>query len=194
MAKYELCQPDIDDIDSRLILFKYELGISEVTSRLLLNRGISQLKEAKDFLQPSIEQLHDPFLLADMDRAADRVKKAIKKGEKIIVYGDYDVDGVTSVAMLYLYIKSLGGLVDIYIPSRKDEGYGLHEEALKVIRDQGAGLVITVDCGITAVDQVKAFNTDMDIIITDHHNPAKSLPDIYAVINPKLAGQAYPFV
>lgn len=194
MAKYELCQPDIDDIDSRLILFKYELGISEVTSRLLLNRGISQLKEAKDFLQPSIEQLHDPFLLAGMDRAADRVKKAIKKGEKIIVYGDYDVDGVTSVAMLYLYIKSLGGLVDIYIPSRKDEGYGLHEEALKVIRDQGAGLVITVDCGITAVDQVKAFNTDMDIIITDHHNPAKSLPDVYAVINPKLAGQTYPFV
>jgi len=169
------------------------LGISEITAGLLVNRGITDLKSAKAFLNPDLNQLHDPFLLKDMDKAAARVRQAVLSGEKIVVYGDYDADGITSSAVLFLYLKSLGAEADVYIPSRQEEGYGLHIESLQTVLDQGASLVITVDCGISAVEEVRKFNRCMDIIITDHHTPGTELPEAYAVINPKIPGQGYPF-
>ncbi|HZK35083.1 MAG TPA: single-stranded-DNA-specific exonuclease RecJ [Bacillota bacterium] len=193
MAKYELYEPALDNVDSAVMILKYELDISEVTARLLVNRGISLPNKAKVFLNPSIDQLHDPYMLNGMDRTVVRIRTAIENDEKIIVYGDYDVDGVTSVSMLHMYLRSQGARVDIYIPSRKDEGYGLHTHALSSLEREGAGLVITVDCGITAIEEVKSIQSKMDIIITDHHNPGEVLPAAYAIINPKLAGQEYPY-
>ncbi|HOB19698.1 MAG TPA: single-stranded-DNA-specific exonuclease RecJ [Candidatus Atribacteria bacterium] len=193
MAVYELMSPALNNMDSTVLMLKYELAISEVAARLLVNRGITTPEEARLFLYPALSGLHDPYLLNGMDKAVERVKKAISSGEKIIVYGDYDVDGVTSTSMLYLYFRSINANSDIYIPNRKDEGYGLHLEALQALREQGAGLIITVDCGITAVDEINAMKPCLDIIVTDHHNPGETVPEAYAVINPKLPGQAYPF-
>jgi len=128
MAVYELMSPALNNMDSTVLMLKYELAISEVAARLLVNRGITTPEEARLFLYPALSGLHDPYLLNGMDKAVERVKKAISSGEKIIVYGDYDVDGVTSTSMLYLYFRSINANSDIYIPNRKDEGYGLHLE------------------------------------------------------------------
>ncbi len=193
MAVYELMKPALNNIDSAVFMLKYELNISEVAARLLVNRGITTPEEAREFLNPALSRLHDPYLLSGMDKAVERIKRAIASREKIIVYGDYDVDGVTSTSMLYLYFKSINADVDIYIPNRKDEGYGLHLDALQSLKEQGAGLIITVDCGISAIDEIYALKPYLDIIVTDHHNPGDIVPEAYAVINPKQPGQAYPF-
>ncbi len=193
MSIYQLREPVLEDRSTAIMLLMMELGISEVTAGLLVNRGITGPEDARAFLNPSLEQLHDPFLLHDMDKAVERIKQAVVTGEKIVIYGDYDADGVTSSAVLSLYLRSLGADVDIYIPSRQDEGYGLHMESLQSIQQQGARLVITVDCGISALEEVGQFKQHMDIIITDHHTPGSELPKAYALINPKIPGQVYPF-
>ena len=193
MSIYQLNTPVLEDRSTKTMLLELELGISEVTAGLLVNRGITQPDEARAFLNPSLDQLHDPFLLNDMDKAAVRIKQAVAAGEKIVIYGDYDADGITSSSLLSLYLGSLGAEVDVYIPSRQDEGYGLHMDSLQAVKEQGAGLVITVDCGISALEEVKQFQQYMDIIITDHHMPDAELPPAFAVINPKIPGQEYPF-
>lgn len=167
-------------------LLSKNLGISKTIANLLINRDITTFEEAKLFLYPSLSHLHDPFLMSGMALAVNRVKEAILRGEKIIIYGDFDVDGITSTSLMVLALRELGSNVDFYIPSRFDEGYGLNKSALKKLKEAGSSLIITVDCGITAIKEVDYANKiGLDIIITDHHLPGESLPIALSVIDPK---------
>ncbi len=171
-----------------------QLGISPVTAALLCKRGYRSAAEANRFLRMESELLHDPFLMRDMDRACRRIASALSDGEKIVIYGDYDVDGVTSVSILCLYLRAHGGNVDYYIPSRSAEGYGVNAEALKKLREEGAGLIITVDTGITAVAEAEyASQLGCDMVITDHHECREILPKACAVVNPRRDDCPYPF-
>ena len=171
-----------------------EMGISEKFAVLLYNRGYHNVEEAERFLRYEESDLHDPYLLADMDKAVARILKAVLKKEKICIYGDYDVDGVTSVSMFYLYLKKLGANVSIRIPKREGEGYGVSCAAVKQLCDENVDLVITVDTGITANDEVKyASELGMDFVITDHHECRAELPEACAVVNPHRADCEYPF-
>ncbi len=169
-----------------------ELDVSPVVARILLNRGIGDEGEARRFLHGGAESLADPFLMLGMEKAVDRIAAALAGGERITVYGDYDVDGVTATALLCRVIARLGGAVDYYIPERQSEGYGLNAAALEELYRSGTRLVVTVDCGISAVAEVAAFAGRMDIIVTDHHQPPEVLPPALAVLNPRQSGCLYP--
>ena len=146
------------------------------------------------FLNPDYSRLYNPFLLKDMDKAVNRILSALENKEKIIIYGDYDVDGITSTSILFLFLKENGAIVDYYIPNRMEEGYGLNLEAINKIKDKGTDLIITVDTGITAVNEVAlAKELGMDVIITDHHECQAEVPQAYAVIDPKQEDCSYPF-
>ncbi|MCX7695155.1 MAG: single-stranded-DNA-specific exonuclease RecJ [Caloramator sp.] len=165
---------------------------NRIISALLNSRGISLPKEALDFLNPKIENLLNPYLLRDMDRAVERIDLAIKKREKIVIYGDYDVDGITSTSILMRAFRKLGVDVSFYIPDRLNEGYGINKDAIDYIKQLATDLIITVDCGITAVEEVEYVKQlGMDIIITDHHECKEVIPDTY-VINPKRQDCTYP--
>ena len=171
-----------------------KINISPEISQILNNRGINDEKDAEIFMNPSLEYLRDPFLMKDMKKATDRIKKAIENKERIYIYGDYDVDGVSSTSILYIYFKSIGFPVKYYIPNRLEEGYGINEEAIKKISDDGCDLIITVDCGITSVKEVElAKELGMDVIITDHHECQSDIPNAYAIVNPKQEECNYPF-
>ncbi|MGE5607310.1 MAG: single-stranded-DNA-specific exonuclease RecJ [Bacteroidota bacterium] len=172
-----------------------QLGVSPLLGQLLVNRGITDLKKASAFLTPDIDQLHDPFLFKEMGQAVDRLEKAVKDQEQVLVYGDYDVDGVTSVALFIRVLgKLLPGKIFYYIPKRLEEGYGLHLSSLERAAGRGVKLVITVDCGITAVEESRYLkNNGIDLIITDHHEPQADLPEACAIIDPKVPGAGYPF-
>lgn len=171
------------------------LNISKITAQLLANRGINNPAEASEFLNCSISSCHDPFLLKDMDKAVARIKEAISKGEHILVYGDYDVDGMTGVALLYSALKKLGGLVETYIPNRLEEGYGLNLAAIKKAKKDGVALIITVDCGISSFKEIESARAlNMDVIVTDHHEILNGrIPPAHAVINPLQETCKYPF-
>jgi len=171
------------------------LNISPITAQILLNRQIQDANEAEIFLKPELSRLHDPYLLKDMDKAVDRIKTAISKKEKILIYGDYDVDGLTAVALLICAFKKLGVHVSHFIPNRLEEGYGFNEKIVQIAKDKEISLIITVDCGISAADVVSALtNSKIDVIVTDHHEPVEGkFPDAFAVINPLQEGCAYPF-
>ena len=146
------------------------LKASPLIAQILLNRGLSEQDECQGFLRPSLKCLHDPAGIPNLTKAAERIAKAIRDGEKIVIYGDYDVDGIAATSILWHAIRVLGGQADFYIPHRIDEGYGLNAEALTGLCNDGAKLIITVDCGITAVEQVKAAcERGVDVIVTDHH-------------------------
>jgi single-stranded-DNA-specific exonuclease len=168
------------------------LGISDVIAQVLVNRGIINKSTAEEFLFGGRENLGDPYLLKDMKKAIDRIVNAITAKQKILVYGDYDVDGITSSALLYKVLKELGGIVEYYIPERQSEGYGLNSAALSMLVASGAELLITVDCGISAVAEINAIADQLDIIVTDHHQPPEVLPLAYAIINPKQKECSYP--
>lgn len=171
-----------------------ELKITVPTAQLLVNRGCLTPTEAESFLKKEEEQLHDPFMMQDMDKAAYRIIEAVENEEKIVIYGDYDVDGVTSVSSLYLYLKANGADVSYYIPCRSGEGYGMSEGAVTKLHDDGCMLIITVDTGITAVEEAKlARELGMDLIITDHHECHAELPEAVAVVNPRRHDCSYPF-
>ena len=172
-----------------------ELEISRITAQLLANRGINTAKEAGEFLACSLSSCHDPFLMKDMDRAVRRIRKAVSAGEKILVYGDYDVDGMTSVAALSSALRTLGGAVETYIPNRIEEGYGLNPGAVKKAERAGVSLIITVDCGIGSAKEVEiAKALGIDIVVTDHHEIlGGNVPKAYAVINPLQKDCNYPF-
>ncbi len=171
-----------------------EFNISTLLATVINNRGLNSFSEIQAFLNKDLGCIHDPFLLRDADKAVERIQRAIENNETITIYGDYDVDGVTSIAIIAKYLSSLGAKLKCYIPDRMKEGYGLNIEAVDSIAEGGTSLVITVDCGITAVDEVKhATNLGMDIIITDHHECKQSIPEAYAVINPKRPDCDYPF-
>ena len=170
------------------------LGINPIVAKLLYNRGYTDVESAKSFMYMESEILSDPFLLKDIVKGIERVKAAIDAKEKITVYGDYDVDGVTAVCTLYLYLKSLGADVEYYIPNRIGEGYGVSVVAIDQIIKTGSTLVITVDTGITAIDEVRyAKEKGIDFVITDHHECRADLPDAVAVINPHRPDCEYPF-
>ena len=170
------------------------LGVTLPTAQLLVNRGCRTPEEATSFLEKAEEQLHDPFLMRDMDKAVARITEAIENGEKIVIYGDYDVDGVTSVTSLYLYLKAHGGDVGYYIPCRSGEGYGLSDGAIRKLAEGGCRLIVTVDTGITALDEAKLVRElGLSLVVTDHHECHDGLPEADAVINPRRPGCPYPF-
>lgn len=171
------------------------LDIPAVLTDLLIQRGISSVEEAQSFFSPSLDKLHDPFLFKDMDKAVERVERAINRGEKILVYGDYDVDGTTAVALIYKFFTSIGhNEISFYIPDRYSEGYGISTRGIDYASDNGFSLIIALDCGIKAVDKVKyATKKGVDFIICDHHLPDEVIPDAVAVLNSKRVDCNYPF-
>ena len=171
-----------------------KINISPEISQILNNRGINDEKDAEIFMNPSLEYLRSPFLMKDMKKATERIKKAIENKERIYIYGDYDVDGVSSTSILYIYFKSIDYPVKYYIPNRLEEGYGINEDAIRKISNDGCDLIITVDCGITSVNEVGLANElGIDVIITDHHECQSDVPDAYAIVNPKQDDCNYPF-
>ena len=171
-----------------------ELGIDRVLADLLVQRGVETFEQARSFFRPRLEDLHNPFLMKDMDKAVERLHQAITEGQKILVYGDYDVDGTTAVAQVYSFVKQFTSKVSFYIPDRYDEGYGLSYKALDWAADNGINLVITLDCGIKAIEKVEyARAKGIDIIICDHHLPEEQLPRAVAVLDPKREDCDYPF-
>lgn len=189
-----LYAPGVQETDQKLAHISEEAGVSPITARLLYNRGYDTAQKAKSFLKIDMNALHDPYLMKDMDKAVDRISQAIQNHECIAIYGDYDVDGVTSVTSIYLYLKSKGADVVYYIPSRDKEGYGLCEAAIDVLADHGISLIVTVDTGITADQEVRyATSIGIDMVITDHHECRSELPPACAVVNPHRPDCPYPF-
>ena len=170
-----------------------ELGVSNLLAVILLNRGIEEPKEAYEFLYGSKHPFAEPLLMKDMAKAVGRIRNAIDGQEHITVYGDYDVDGISASALLYLFLKDQGAIVDTYIPQRKNEGYGLNAEAIKSLYEKGTTLLVTVDCGISAENEIAGAAAGLDIIVTDHHMPPDVLPKAYAIINPHQKDCEYPF-
>ncbi|PKM51866.1 MAG: single-stranded-DNA-specific exonuclease RecJ [Firmicutes bacterium HGW-Firmicutes-7] len=171
-----------------------ENNLPEVLAAILVGRGLVHKEKIDFFMNPSKDKFHDPFLMKDMDIAVHRIIKARENNEQITIYGDYDVDGITSTSIVYLFLKEIGCHVDYYIPDRILEGYGINNNALKTIKAKGTQLIITVDTGITAINEVNyCKDIGLDIIITDHHECQESLPKAIAVINPKRADCNYPF-
>ncbi len=171
-----------------------ELGIDPVLAELLVQRGVSTFQEARGFFRPDLSNLHDPFLMKDMDKAVERIRKAILSQEKILVYGDYDVDGTTAVSLVYSFLNRISANVDFYIPDRYDEGYGVSFKGIDWASSNGFSLIITLDCGIKANDKVEyAASKGVDVIICDHHLPENDLPAAIAVLDPKRNDCEYPF-
>ena len=178
-----------------------ELNISSAAARMLVVRGIQTADEARAFVRPSLDNLHDPFLMKDMDKAVARLHQAITQGEKILIYGDYDVDGTTAVALMYRFLQNLASNLspltfnlDYYIPDRYTEGYGVSQQGIDYAVAQGCNLIITLDCGIKAVEKIAYANSKgIDIIVCDHHTPGDELPDAVAVLNMKRSDCPYPY-
>ena len=169
-------------------------GLHPLVARILAARGFDSAERAREFLEPSLDKLHDPFLLKDMEAAVERIVRALCDREKILVHGDFDADGLTATAVLVRTIESLGNEVTHFIPNRLEEGYGLRAEGVEVARSRGATLAITCDCGITSREAVAlARSLDIDIIVTDHHLPDGELPEAAAVVNPQRPDCSYPF-
>ncbi|SHK97943.1 single-stranded-DNA-specific exonuclease RecJ [Myroides odoratimimus] len=183
------------DPDEKIVAHLQEvLGVDPIVGRLLAQRGIETFEAAKKFFRPSLEDLHDPFLMADMTEAVHRILNAIKNRESILVFGDYDVDGTTSVALMYSYLKSLGAQVDTYIPDRYNEGYGISYQGIDYAITQGIHLIIALDCGIKSIEHIQyAKEKGVDFIICDHHLPGEIIPDAVAVLDPKRVDCLYPY-
>ncbi len=171
-----------------------ELSIDKTLARLLAQRGISSFGEAKNFFRPSLEDLHDPFSMKDMQLAVERIEKALSSNENILIYGDYDVDGTTSVSLMFSYLKTLTPNLTTYIPDRYDEGYGVSYQGIDFAHDNDFSLIIALDCGIKAIEKV-AYATEkgIDFIICDHHKPGDEVPKAVAILNPKQVDCGYPY-
>ncbi|GMQ29975.1 single-stranded-DNA-specific exonuclease RecJ [Algoriphagus confluentis] len=171
-----------------------EINVNPILANMLINRGVETFDQAKDYFRPNLSQLHSPFLMQDMDKAVDRIHQAIQSEEKILVYGDYDVDGTTAVALMYSFLKGIYTDVDFYIPDRYKEGYGISEKGVRFAAESGFTLVIALDCGIKAIDKVAlASELGVDFIICDHHTPGETLPAAIAVLDSKREDCAYPY-
>ncbi|SDY47898.1 single-stranded-DNA-specific exonuclease [Evansella caseinilytica] len=188
-ARWKITKPDEKTVNE----LASELDISVIAARFLVQRGYTDIFAAKSFLHKDSSSLHDPFLLKDMNRAVERIKRGIENSEKILVFGDYDADGVTSTSLLFLTLKQLGADAGYYVPNRFTEGYGPNENAFRQGKEEGVSLIITVDTGISAVHEAEVANElDIDLIITDHHEPPPQIPDALAVVNPKQDDCEYP--
>lgn len=171
------------------------INVSEELSAILIQRGVTDYDKARDFFRPSLDNLHDPFLMKDMRKAVTRISNAIANKEKILIYGDYDVDGTTSVALVFGFLSRFYSDLLYYIPDRYKEGYGVSEAGIKYAKEQGVGLIISLDCGIKAINRIaEAKEAGIDFIICDHHNPdMSSLPPAYAILDPKRTDCPYPY-
>jgi len=187
--------PDLNDV----VRLSQLLNIEKPLATLLLQRGIKTKEEADDFFEPKIEKLHDPFLMADMEKAVERLSKAIINNEKILIYGDYDVDGTSAVALMYSFLSEVIGsnyrdFIEYYIPDRYTEGYGISDLGIKYCKDNNFSLLITLDCGIKANDKIDyAQEIGIDVIICDHHLEGDTLPNAVAILDPKRKGCLYPY-
>jgi len=189
--RWVFAQPEDEDAVS---LLRKELGVPDIIARLLAIRGISTFETARSFFRPNIKDIYDPFLMKDMDKASCRVAKAVREGEKVVVYGDYDVDGTTATSIMYTFLKDFGCDVEYYIPHRFKEGYGVSPEGIDYAEEIGAGLIISVDCGITAFEEsLYAKEKAIDMVICDHHTVGETIPDALAVLDPKRPDCKYPF-
>lgn len=188
--KWQIYETDENKIQE--ISQKYNLN--KLLSTILANRNIINEKDIKQFLRPTRKDFHDPFLIHDMEKAVERIIKAIEKQEKVTIYGDYDVDGITSITVLKSYLSDRGLEVETYIPNRLNEGYGLNKEAIEKIHNNGCQLMITVDCGISGLEEIGYANSlGIETIVTDHHEPGNDLPKAFAVIDNKRKDSNYPF-
>ena len=188
--KWEICNTDLEKVNE--ISKKY--NINNLLAVALVNRGIVDDEDLKIFLNPTRKDFHDPFLMPDMDKAVDRIIKAIENKEKVIIYGDYDVDGITSITVLKKFLEERGMCVAAHIPNRLEEGYGLNIESIKEIAKENYRLMITVDCGISGIEEVKfAKELGIETIITDHHEPLEELPEAVAIVDVKIKTSKYPF-
>lgn len=179
---------------SKVAFLKEALQVDDIVATLLLQRGITTYDAAKTFFRPSFKDLHNPFLMKDMDKAVARIEQALEAGENIMVYGDYDVDGTTSVALMSSYLKTRTDKIATYIPDRYDEGYGISFKGIDFADDNGFTLIIALDCGIKAIDKVAyAKEKGVDFIICDHHRPGAEIPEAVAVLDPKRDDCDYPF-
>jgi len=183
-------QGDINDIKH----LSAALNVNMVIANLLVQRGIRAYNDAKTFFRPRLSDLHDPFLMKDMDKAVERLERAVVNQEKVLIYGDYDVDGTTSVAMMYLFLKDHISKIDYYIPDRYTEGYGISPQSIEYAANENYSLVIVLDCGIKAVEKVKyALQRGVEFLICDHHNPGEGIPEAAAVLDPKRPDCTYPY-
>ncbi len=185
-------KPDPDkEIVNRLAK---SLSVSPVLAKILCQRGITSFEEAKHFFRPKLEQLHDPFLMKDMNAAVSRIEKAINNKENILIYGDYDVDGTTAVSLVFSFLKKITNTIATYIPDRYQEGYGISYQGIDFAEDNDFSLIIALDCGIKAIDKIAyATKKNIDFIICDHHKPGNEIPNAAAVLNPKREDCNYPF-
>lgn len=189
--RWKIKDPAPSEIVKRLTK---EINVNPVISNLLYHRGVTNYEEAKLFFRPELEHLHNPFLMKDMDRATARIEKAISSGEKILVYGDYDVDGTTAVALMYTFLKTINGNLDYYIPDRYKEGYGISKEGIDFAVQNNFSLVIALDCGIKSADKIAYANEKgIDFIICDHHLPDEKIPNAVAILDPKRNDCNYPY-
>lgn len=189
--RWVFAQPEGEDSASVLA---EQLGIPEKIAQLLAIRGIKTYDEARYFFRPEIENVHDPFLMKDMDAGTERLALAIRKSEKVLVYGDYDVDGTTATSCLYTFLKEFGVDADYYIPHRFKEGYGINPDGIKYAEEIEATLIVSVDCGITAIEEAEvAKSKGIDLVICDHHTVGDGIPDAVAVLDPKRPDCNYPF-
>ncbi len=187
---WKIAQPDVEMDDS----FVQSVPASRILSRVLWNRGIRTPDQVRRYLNPSMSNLHDPGLLDGMEIAVERTRRAIGSGEKIMIHGDYDVDGITSTALLVRVLTAIGADVNWYVPHRQREGYDLRSPAIEVARERGVGLIITADCGTSAFEAADlARSYGMDVIVTDHHEPGDHIAEVLALINPRKPGCPYPF-
>ena len=169
------------------------LNIAKANARLLIQRGIEDFDEAKKYFRPQLSDLHDPYIMKDMDTAINRLSKAIINNEKVLVYGDYDVDGTTAVSLVYSFLKRFTQNIDYYVPNRYSEGYGVSFESIEYAQNSDCKLIVTLDCGIKAIDQIKhAKQLGIDYIVCDHHLPGAELPEAVAILNPKQVDCNYP--
>ena len=188
--KWDCYQVDSEKVEA--LMKKYSLN--EILAKILVNKNITQKDDIELFMNPTRKDFHNPFLMPDMELIVDRILKAIEDKEKIMIYGDYDADGITSITVLKSFLEERGLEVSSYIPNRLDEGYGLNKEAIKKIYNEGYRLIITVDCGISGIDEVDYANSlGIEVLITDHHEPAEVLPKALAVVDAKRKDNQYPF-
>lgn len=187
-------QPPTEEQKEAARALAKEIGISPILCKLLLERGIKTAAAAKRFFRPQLNELHDPFLMKDMDVAVERLNKAMGRKERILVYGDYDVDGTTAVTLVYKFLQQFYSNIDYYIPDRYNEGYGVSEKGIDYAYETGVKLIIVLDCGIKAIEEIAyAKEKGIDFIICDHHVPDEALPDAVAILNPKRADSTYPY-
>ena len=188
--KWQISEVDVEKV--KQIQEKHQ--INKLLATILVKRNITTEEEIKQFLAPTRNDFHDPFLITDMQKSVERIIQAIENQERVVIYGDYDVDGITSITVLKSFLKDRGLEAQFYIPNRLNEGYGLNKQAIEKISQQGCDLMITVDCGISAIEEVEyAKSLKIQTIVTDHHEPGNDLPKAFAVIDNKRKDSKYPF-